>query len=826
MSLMFSQLPDITKGKIISLSINSEIEYLITDSRNVSPGKASLFFAIKGKNHNGNLFLKELYAKGVRQFAIEDESRISDLPLSECNVILVNNSIHTLQDIVSFHRNKFNTKVIGITGSNGKTIVKEWLNQLLSPDYKIAKSPKSYNSQIGVPLSVWQLNSQHNLGIFEAGISKPGEMDRLQKIIKPTIGIFTNIGPAHSEGFKSNIEKIEEKAKLFTSCHSIIYRKDNPELDICLNSLFKKDTLISWSFEGEATYKIAVLDQGIKSTSVSVEYKSGKSWFVLPFKDDASLENAIHCIITMLHLKISNEIIQSRIAALNNIPMRLELKEGRNNSYIIDDTYNNDLEGLKIALQFMQQQNLKKKKVLILSDMLETGKPDQLVFQEISEVISQNEIHQLIGIGSGMMNNRSFFPKGSLFYSTTNSFIDKLEDLGFSNSLILIKGARVFEFEKIVRSLSYKIHRTVLEINLNALAHNFNVFRQMLEPTTKIMVMVKAFAYGSGSHEVAHLLQYQKADYLAVAYSDEGIALRENNISIPIMVMNPAPEEFSKLLQYNLEPEIYNFRLLNEYNAFISNSNPDSLTGFPLVHLAIDSGMHRLGFEKHQIEDLCRVLKNSQFKVASVFSHFAGADEAKHDDFSYQQANSFKIMADQIESELNYKVIKHIVNSAGITRLPQFQFDMVRLGIGLYGIEAEGHPFNRKLENVSTLKTVISQIRTVKKGESIGYSRKGIADEDIQVATVAIGYGDGYSRKFSGGVGKMYLKGQAAPIIGNVCMDLTMLNVTGIDAQEGDEVIIFGKEISVNEMASSIGTISYEILTNVSERVKRIFYID
>ncbi|MBC7388690.1 MAG: bifunctional UDP-N-acetylmuramoyl-tripeptide:D-alanyl-D-alanine ligase/alanine racemase [Opitutaceae bacterium] len=826
MSLLFSQLPNISIGKIISFSFQQEIGSLTTDSRNFTSSKGALFFAVKGKNHDGHLFLKDLYEKGIRQFVVEDESRISDIPLPECNVFLAKKSLDTLQDIVICHRNKFDLEVIGITGSNGKTIVKEWLYQLLSPDYHIVKSPKSYNSQIGVPLSVWQLNSLHNLAIFEAGISKTGEMEKLERIIKPTVGIFTNIGPAHSEGFKSNTEKIEEKARLFNNCQTIIYRKDQVELKNCLENIFNPKVLVSWSIGNEATYNVSINNKELKSTTVKIKYGSNEAKFLLPFKDDASIENVLHCIITMLHFKISDEVIQTRIASLNNIPMRLELKEGRNNSYIIDDTYNNDLEGLKIALQFMQQQNLKKKRIVILSDMLETGKPDQLVFKEISEVLLNNGISWFIGIGIGMMKNSASFPEGSLFFPNTNAFIDVSNTLEFSNSLILIKGARIFKFENIVQSLAQKIHRTVLEINLNALTHNLNVYRQMLEPTTKMMVMVKAFAYGSGSHEVAHLLQYQKVDYLAVAYTDEGIALRENNITIPIMVMNPAPEEFSKMVQYNLEPEIYNFRLLNEYNLFIKRSDYTMSASFPPVHLAIDTGMHRLGFEEPLIDELCKVLKQSHFKVASIFSHLAGSGETEHDEFSYHQAYSFKAIADKIEGELKYGVIKHILNSAGITRLPQFQFGMVRLGIGMYGVESDGHPQNNKLENVSTLKTVVSQIRTVKKGESIGYSRKGIAIEDIQVATVAIGYGDGYSRKFSGGFGQMYIKGQLAPVIGSVCMDLCMLNVTGIEVQEGDEVIIFGKEIPVSKIASEIGTISYEILTNVSERVKRIFYVD
>ena len=827
MSFQFNQLLSVSKGKMISDTVQAPVKFLVTDSRSSNSYNGAVFFAIKGKNHDGHAYLKELYLKGFRQFVIEDEDFISQLNLTDSNVFLAESTVTTLQEIVIFHRNKFSLEVVGITGSNGKTIVKEWLNQLLAQDYTIVKSPKSYNSQIGVPLSVWQITPEHNLGIFEAGISKPGEMSILERIIQPSIGIFTNIGPAHSEGFNSDSQKIKEKALLFKNCKSIIYRNDDAEIDNYLKQEFDSSRLISWSLGKTSTYNVTVTKKEGRKTWIKIQTNSGSFSFLIPFSDVASFENIMHCIVLMLHFHIAETTINNRILSLNNIPMRLELKEGRNNSYIIDDTYNNDTEGLKIALQFMQQQNLRPRKILILSDMLESGKSDLELNKEIARLINENSIKLFIGIGEKLLSHSKLFPKGSLFFYSASSFLEFLDEINLSDAMVLIKGARIFRFETIVHALAHKIHRTVLEINLNSIAHNLNVFRRMLKPKTKMMVMVKAFAYGSGSHEVAHLLQYNNVDYLAVAYTDEGIALRESNITLPIMVMNPTPEEFAKIVHYKLEPEIYNFRLLNAFTDFIKQEEFIINNAYvPPVHIAIDTGMHRLGFEEGQVEELCEFLVKENIRVASVFSHLAGADEPHHDPFSLGQARLFKSITDRIEKAIKYEVIKHILNSAGITRLRENEFDMVRLGIGLYGIEAIDHPHNQSLNNVSTLKTVISQIRTVQKGDSVGYSRMGIAHEDIQVATIAIGYGDGYSRKFSNGVGKMLVRDKLAPVIGNVCMDLCMLNVTGIDVQEGDEVIVFGEKLPVNDLAKASGTISYEILTNVSERVKRVFYMD
>jgi alanine racemase len=793
---------------------------LLTDSRAANFSEGAVFFAISGKSHDGHQYLNDLYSKGIRQFVVENESKVDLNFLAEANIFLVENSVTCLQDIASFHRNQFSIPVIGITGSNGKTIVKEWLYQLLAPDFSIVKSPKSYNSQIGVPLSVWQMGVEHNLAIFEAGISTTNEMSNLQRVIKPTIGIFTNIGPAHSEGFQSMEAKIQEKAKLFVDAEKIIYCKKHESIASFLTSNFSEEKLIGW-------------DLLLLTDSCWLIVGDTKYEIRLPFKDSASVENLMHCIVAMLQFGISVSTIQNRIGSLVNIPMRLELKAGKNNNYLIDDTYNNDPEGLKIALQFMQQQDMKRNKVLILSEMHEIGLEPSVLYRQISTLVSKKNISIFIGIGKEIAKHKLLFPINSLFYDDVDELIEFLPNLEIKDSLLLIKGARVFQFERIVQFLAQKIHRTVLEINLNALANNLKVFRQIVKPETKIMVMVKAFAYGSGTHEIAHLLQYHKVDYLAVAYTDEGVQLREHNITLPIMVMNPSVDEFETLAKYNLEPEIYSFSILKSLvvsRQSSVNGRHSQTTNYELrttkIHLAIDTGMHRLGFEEDNIDELCEVLSTNNIQVASVFSHLVGADGAEFDDFSEKQALLFDKIAHQIEDVLGYTFLKHLLNSAGITRHTRFQYDMVRLGIGLYGIEADGHPANFHLQNVSTLKTIISQIRSVESGESVGYSRKGFVQKDSKIATLAIGYADGYSRVFGNGNGKVWIKGKLAPIIGNVCMDMCMVDITGVEAEEGDEVTVFGENLSVEQVAKWANTISYEILTSVSERVKRVYYLD
>ncbi len=824
-----NKLAEITKGHFLTFAQDWPVELLVIDSRHAVPSIGAVFFAIQGQHHDGHQFLSELYPKGIRQFVVEKETPSMRTAYPNANILLVTNTILALQEIAAWHRAQYGLKVVGITGSNGKTIVKEWLYQLLSPVWSVVKSPKSYNSQVGVPLSVWQIKSEHQVGLFEAGISHPEEMSALANIIRPSLGIFTNIGPAHAEGFSSLREKIKEKALLFVDCHRILYRKEYAELDEILRQEYPKERLLCWSFVPGADWQVEIQAKNghlvpLKLSRMGMEGPETDD-YTLPFSDDASVENVVHCILMAKQLGLPQDQIQAGILQLSTIPMRLELKAGKQECYVIDDTYNNDPEGLRIALHFMQQQAVKKNKVVILSDMLETGISPATLYASLAKVLAEKQINTLIGVGKEISQYSYYFPPSSLFFPDTDALLSQLPSLSLANSLILVKGARVFRFERIVQFLVQKIHRTVLEINLNALSHNLNVFRQMLHPSTKLMVMVKAFAYGAGSYEVAHLLQYHKVDYLAVAYTDEGVELRDHHIHIPIMVMNPSPDEFEKLVQYNLEPEIYSFRVLEALITFLATSTKGTAE-YP-IHLAIDTGMRRLGFVEEEILPLCELLASApHIKVASVFSHLVGADEAQFDDFSERQAQLFLKIAQQLEQGLGYPVMKHLLNSAGITRLRRYQFDMVRLGIGLYGIETETHPESKRLQTVGTLKTVVSQMHEVKAGESVGYSRKGKVTRDSLIATIAIGYGDGYSRAFSNGVGKAMVKGHRVPVIGNVCMDMTMLDVTGIEVAEGDEVILFGKDLPVTELAKSIQTIPYEMLTNVSERVKRVFYVD
>jgi Alr-MurF fusion protein len=806
--MLFSQLSDITSGEILQLSNDQKVLSFLTDSRKISGTEGAVFIAIDGEHHDGHQYIPELYKKGVRQFVIE-KNGLDTATLAGSNILKVNSSLRSLQKIVASHRSQLKIPVIGITGSNGKTIIKEWLFQLLSADYKIAKNPGSYNSQLGVPLSVWQLQSHHEMGIFEAGISKPGEMEILAEIIQPTIGIFTNAGSAHDEGFSSRKQKIEEKLKLFRKSKTVIYCSDHGDVHEAVSA----SGLHSLSWGESSTSGIQV-----RSTNglFSVSFKGTSFNLMLPFTDRASVENCFHCVALMLHLGYTGEEIQERVHLLQSVPMRLELKEGINQSQIIDDTYNNDLAGLQISLEFLANQNQKNKKRLILSDILESGLDPAELARRIATVLSEHQVHAFVGIGKLLSENRGAFPKATEFFRDTDDFLKNFDFNSIQHEVVLVKGARTFRFEKIIERLQRKVHGTVMEIDLGAVVHNLNFFRSRLSPSTKIMVMVKAFAYGSGSNEIANLLQFHKVDYLGVAYADEGVDLRKNNISLPIMVMNPTEESFATLVQYNLEPEIYNFRILNKYLNFL-HGRPGS------IHVKLDTGMHRLGFDEAEWNSLTEILKtHPALKVASVFSHMAGADEAQHDDFSRAQAEKFRQGADTIAANLGYKPLYHILNSPGILRLPQYQFDMVRLGIGLYGVD----PTNERITGmkpVARLKTIISQVKKIDAGESIGYGRRGKADKPLTLATIAIGYADGFSRAFSRGVGRVLVGGKMAPVIGNVCMDMTMIDITGIDAKEGDEVIIFGPELPIQQLADSINTIPYEILTSTSERVKRVF---
>jgi len=803
---------------------NVVIKNLLIDSRKITTPENSLFFAIKGERNDGHVFISELYEKGVRSFVV---STLPENPGLYTNAafILVKDTLFALQLLCSYHRSTFHIPVIGITGSNGKTIVKEWLFQLLREDKNIVRSPKSFNSQVGVPLSVWQMSEENDLAIFEAGISKPGEMSLLEQIIAPTIGLITNIGQAHDENFENQKQKVVEKLKLFVNAEILLYCKDyllvNEE--ITNSKAFRELKAFTWSKKTRADLLVGRITKSTSDTEIQAVFKNDFVRIHIPFTDEASIENAIHCWSMMLYLGYENSVIAERMKFLSPVAMRLELKEGINNCSIINDSYNSDLGSLNIALDFLNQQKQHPKKTLILSDILQSGRNEENLYKEVAELIHKKGISRLIGIGEAISRQAGLFNIEKSFYNSTPEFLQSYNNSLFRDETILLKGARAFGFEAISKVIQQKAHETVLEINLNSIVHNLNYFRSRLKADTKIMAMVKAFSYGSGSFEIANILQFHRVDYLAVAYADEGIELRKAGITLPIMVMNPEEQSYDSMIQYNLEPEIYSFRVLNLFEETLKRTERN-LNKQIAIHIKLDTGMHRLGFGPEDINELIvRIRNNKQLQIKSIFSHLVATDESEHDDFTWQQIRQFTEMSDRIQSHVDHRVTRHILNSAGISRFPDAQFDMVRLGIGLYGIGVTATE-QAQLQNVSTLKTSISQIKNIPANETIGYSRKGLTTRDSKIATVPIGYADGLSRKLGNGRGKMIVKGKPAPIIGNVCMDMCMIDITDINANENDEVIVFGEAYPITEVAKDVGTIPYEILTNVSRRVKRVYY--
>ena len=818
MPLKFSEIPKITPGRFLQLSEDLEISFLSTDSRKAVFNISSLFFAIKGKVHDGHRFIPELYSNKVRQFIVE-EPTFDISPFPAANFFLVDNSILALQNIASWHRMHYDLITIGITGSNGKTMVKEWLSQLLSWKYNVIKTPKSYNSQIGVPLSVWQIQQYHTMGVFEAGISQSNEMENLQKIIRPSVGILTNIGPAHDEGFSSRMEKLVEKLKLFNQSQTLIYHNSEPYIKKTIENTLPDIEKVSWGIDRKSNYHIRTSKIENKGTLITIQKETRKLSFSFPFSDNASIENIIHVIIYLIHAGWEEDQIQEGLLGLSKISMRLEMKKGINDCYIIDDSYSNDLAGLEIALNYLNNQNQRNQKSIILTDILQSGLSSADLYHKTSALLSHFSLNRIIGIGKEIKKIKPYY-KGSQFihFENTDSFLQHFPFEQINNEIILIKGARKFELEKVVQKLQEKIHGTVLEINLDALSHNLNIYRSFLNPKTKIMVMVKALAYGSGSVEVANLLEFHRIDYLGVAYVDEAVELRKNGISLPIMIMNPTLEAFEKIVDFRLEPEIYSRQLLMDIDKFCRQSKK-----LIRIHLKIDTGMHRLGFQMNDLDQMISiVISNPYLKVKSVFSHLAAADEKDHDSYTHEQADKFLTAVELIKSRIPEPFIIHLANSAAITRFPQYHFDMVRLGIGLYGFDNTMEVFDRLIP-IGRLKTSISQIIHLKKGDSVGYGRKGRVDKDSTIATIAIGYADGFLRSFSNGKVSVYIKGNLAPVIGNVCMDMTMVDITHMDVQEGDEVIIFGIERPLYHLARAINTIPYEILTNVSDRVKRVY---
>jgi alanine racemase len=810
--IFFKSLPQITGGVLLQSAFQGILGDIITDSRKANPTVNSVFFAISGPRHDGHKFLDELYHRGCRQFVVEKAVNLTAYP--DCNILRVESALRAIQTVARIHRQAFRYPVIGITGSNGKTIVKEWLYHLLVPDHSIVKNPGSYNSQLGVPLSVWQMAAHHTVGIFEAGISKSGEMMLLADIIQPTLGVFTNVLAAHDEGFASRKEKAEDKAKLFRSCVAVVYCQDHALVDEALRlAQHPNQKYFSWGISLEADLVVSATASGFQLKNKTITIQVNRI-----FPDAASRENLFHCIAVMVYLGYTAEVIETRINLLRTLPMRLEMKEGQNDSKIIDDSYSNDLAGLKIALDFLGSQRTGKK-IVFLSDLVESGLADKEWTEKVNQLLTQHHIDSLVAIGPGFTSHQKLLTVPCRIFNSTESCLENLSSIDTINATILVKGARAFRLERITQKLEKKVHGTVMEIDLGAIVHNLNVFRSRLNPTTKIMAMVKAFAYGSGSHEVASILQYHKVDYLGVAYADEGKALRNHGIRLPILVMNPTDESFQTLTEFGLEPSVYSKNILN---TLIQRIGSQAIS----IHLKLDTGMHRLGFEESEMDEVIEMLKaNPNVHVKSVYSHLAGSDAATHDGFSDEQAERFLKMSERICLALKISPIRHILNSSGISRLGKYQFDMVRLGIGMYGVDP-GEALSRELKPATTLRSTISQIKTVREGETIGYGRHGKAKRPLRIATVAIGYADGYSRAFSKGVGKFWVNGKLAPVIGNVCMDMTMIDITDCSAAEGDTVTIFGDDLSVTEVASWMKTIPYELLTNTSDRVKRVFFAE
>lgn len=797
------------------------VEKLLIDSRSLVEPEGTIFIALKTPKNDGHRYIGELYRKGVKIFLVE--KGYSGFKLyDEAIFIVVPDTLNALQELAAWHRSHFNMPVLAITGSNGKTIVKEWLYQLLSPDLNIVRSPRSYNSQVGVPLSVWQMDDKSAMAIFEAGISMPGEMGKLEKIIRPTAGIFTNIGEAHGVNFNTLQQKTEEKLKLFKGVKTLIYCKDHKVIDVAVRheASLKNVTLFTWSVKPGADLHITNIEKQGGKTMVHALFGKDEVSVEIPFIDEASIENAMHCWTYMLKEGFAANIIAERMKGLQAVAMRMEMITGMNNCTIISDVYNSDITSLSLALDFLNQQKQHIKKTLVLSDILQGAGDENETYSKVAAIVKTKRPSRIIGIGPDISRFSGLFDIEKHFFRSTNEFLGHFGEFGFKDEAILLKGARDFEFERISKLLQHKAHETVLQINLNALVHNLNYFRSKVKPGTKIMAMVKAFSYGSGSYEIANVLQYHKADYLAVAYADEGVELRMAGISLPIMVMNPEPGSFDSIIRYQLEPEVYNFRTLNMVTEAVKRSSAGQRVP---IHIKLDTGMHRLGFCSEDIERLIGLLKIEQgIKVQSVFSHLAASDADKHKQYTLEQISRFNTMSNLITNALQYPVIRHILNSAGIVRYPEAQFDMVRLGIGLYGIGVNAAE-QEKLENVSTLKTTISQINRLKKGETVGYNRRGVLEKDSVIATVAIGYADGYGRELGNGNGSMMVNGKVAYVTGDVCMDMCMIDITGIDAREGDEVIIFNNIPSLIRMAESMKTIPYEVLTSLSPRVKRVY---
>ena len=809
---------------------DAKIGWLLTDSRSLCFPEETLFFALRSQRNDGHRYIEDLYRRGVRNFVVENTSQflILNSQLSDANFLVVPSPLEALQRLAERHRDEFSIPVVGITGSNGKTMVKEWLYQLLAPQMVVTRSPRSYNSQIGVPLSVWLLDEQTEIGVFEAGISEPGEMQSLHDIIQPTIGVLTSLGSAHQRNFRSMDEKCMEKLQLFHGAKVIVYDSDNDTVSRCIRRSGYKGEKIGWSRENQSAplYIAGVSNMTSNSsiTSIDYTYKGVRGEYHLPFIDKASIECSFACAAIALYLGVKPDDLDCRMAQLEPVAMRLEVKEGRRGCTLINDSYNSDINSLDIALDFMNRRPDTKgrRRTLILSDIQQMGMEKTALYQEVSNLCVKRGIDRLIGIGTSIQSHADAIAiADKAFFPGIEQFIKSDIFRNLHDEVILLKGARVFGFDHLTELLEQKVHETILEVNLNAVVDNLNFYRSFLKPETKLVCMVKADAYGAGAVEVAKTLQDHRVDYLAVAVADEGATLRRNGITQNIMIMNPEMTAFKTMFDYDLEPEVYSFRLMD---ALIHAAEKEGITGWP-VHIKLDTGMHRLGFdpEKDIDEVIARLKRQNAIIPRSVFSHFVGSDSDDFDNFSAMQFEKFDVASKKLQAAFSHKILRHMDNSAAIEHFPERQMDMCRLGLGLYGVDPRD---NRMLHTVSTLKTTILQLRHVPKEETVGYSRKGILTRDSVIAAIPIGYADGLNRHLGRGQCYCLVNGQKAPYVGNICMDVAMIDVTDIDCQEGDSVEIFGENLPVTVLSDVLDTIPYEVLTGISNRVKKVYYQD
>ncbi|MEG1729675.1 MAG: bifunctional UDP-N-acetylmuramoyl-tripeptide:D-alanyl-D-alanine ligase/alanine racemase [Bacteroidaceae bacterium] len=803
---------------------DADIDWLLTDSRSLAFPEATLFFAIHTQRNNGHKYIPDLYRRGVRNFVVNEVPADWNERYPEANFLWVVNTLKALQRLSERHREEYNVPVIGVTGSNGKTIVKEWLYQLLSPSKIVTRSPRSYNSQVGVPLSVWLLNEQTELAIFEAGISQPDEMQALRAIIQPTIGILTNIGTAHQENFTTLQEKCLEKLSLFKDCNVLIYNGDDPIITECVQQSMFPENQIAWSLKNmdkPMFIKSVKSDNG--QSIISYQYLGYDGEATIPFIDEASIENAIHCLAVCLFLHIPQKEIAKRMAGLEPVAMRLEVKEGCRNCTLINDSYNSDVNSLDIALDFMNRRADHKERshTLILSDIFQSGMNREQLYTKVAQLVNSRGIDKIIGVGPDLSAMADLFTMEKYFFHNTEDLMQSELLPLLRNEEILLKGSRLFHFDRLSEILELKVHETILEVNLGAIVDNLNYYRSFMQATTKMVCMVKASGYGAGSIEIAKTLQDHQVDYLAVAVADEGADLRKAGITSNIIIMNPEMTAFKEMFDYELEPEVYNFHLLE---ALIKAAEKEGITHYP-VHIKLDTGMHRLGFNPDtDMPALVDRLKHQTAVIPrSVFSHFVGSDSDDFDRFSAKQFAVFDKASLELQASFRHKILRHICNSAGIEHFPQRHLDMVRLGLGLYGINPRN---NTMIHTTTTLKTTILQLRNVVKEDTVGYSRKGLLTRDSIIAALPIGYADGLNRHLGNGNAYCLVNGQKAYYVGNICMDVCMIDVTDIPCKEGDTVIIFGNELPVTILSDLLQTIPYEILTSVSNRVKRVYYQD